>query len=196
MTKNEILNLDIEDINRMTQKELRSVVQTLATIGNKRVKNLQKNIDKIGYSRALDTWEVFGSEKFSTKGKNRNQLLSEFMRVRGFVNAKTSTVAGAKSVKKEMLTRITNGRKTSMKQKDIDNYWKAYNRLKETNPQLFYSNEYDSTKTQILLHEVMSETKFDVDKTLSRMDSIIEQEYLQKEKDDLLYESMRFSNPL
>ena len=91
MTVREILDIDISDVNRFSEKTLRAAVQTLSSAANKRV----RRINAAGViSPAVRATEQHG--KFTPKGKSRNQLLSEFVRAVNFLRSETSTVKGAR----------------------------------------------------------------------------------------------------
>lgn len=92
MTVNDVMNLDISSIEQMTRAELAGAVKILADAGNKRIARLEKNAT---FSPALDSVKRSGG-KFSTRGKNEQQLISELQRAKYFMELKSSTVKGAK----------------------------------------------------------------------------------------------------
>ena len=155
MNINDLLNLDIRDVQKMTRNELAKAVSTLGSAANKRVKRqIEKDISSPavrGFVRAGGLEPVNGEFKLakggyntkdmgngvtkvsaliSVKGKNINQLRSEYVRAKTFLNAKTSTIKGFKQVQKEFETRI-GGKLTTDEQKD---FWSAYNKLSELEP--------------------------------------------------------------
>lgn len=91
MTVRELLDIDITDVNKFNEKTLRAAVQTLSDAANKRVRRIN-NAGVI--SPAVRAVEQHGN--FTPRGKNRNQLLSEFVRAVNFLQSETSTVAGAR----------------------------------------------------------------------------------------------------
>ena len=98
MTIEEILKLEPEDVMRLKRNELATVVRTANAVANKRLKRLEKN--EMDTPAALAIRRSGGN--FSTKGKSLNQLRAEYMRVTGFLNAKTSTVRGANATLKQI----------------------------------------------------------------------------------------------
>ena len=99
----QILNLPIVDVNKMTAAELRANVQILASAANKRLARLgSTEIGRIApayLSAAKRSFTGAAGGKFGTAGKNRNQLLNEFKAAKSFLEMKTSSVTGWKSVR-------------------------------------------------------------------------------------------------
>lgn len=95
MTLEQVMNLTWDQINSMNVKDLKAVTKIVGDVANKRIKRLEKS-DYIA-TNALNAVRD-GGGGFSIKGKNINQLRGELNRARQFINAKTSTVSGAKKV--------------------------------------------------------------------------------------------------
>ena len=81
-------------------KELRKEVSRMSSLANKRIKRLESN--ELTELPAYKSWYDNGHIKFSVKGKDYNQLQSEFWRLKRFIDDKTSTVRQANSFLKEM----------------------------------------------------------------------------------------------
>lgn len=75
------------------RQQLAREVSRLASMANKRLKRLEKN--ELEDTPAFREWVKNGEVKFSVKGKDYNQLQSEYWRVKHFIDSKTSTVKGA-----------------------------------------------------------------------------------------------------
>lgn len=178
MTVQEILNFDIADISKMTKKDLAHTVSILSSASNKRIKRFN--------TKGLETPATKGAKRsggnFSVKGKNVNELRSEFVRAKTFLNAKTSTSKGYKKVIKEFEERV--GGKMSISQ--TKTFWEAYNKLVETNPHQL--QEYGSDKVQRMLRDEMVDNNITdpddlVKYGMSKLDSMyesIEEEYNRK----------------
>ena len=115
MTIQEILNLSEDVIRGMTQRDLSRAVRTLSLAANKRVNRLNnyfykrkdkqtgdiKFIEKKN-SPGLDPNALYGLRgKFGVGDKNINQLRQEFVRVRNFLNAPSTTISGAKALRQQ-----------------------------------------------------------------------------------------------
>lgn len=81
-------------------KMLKKEVSRMASMGNKRLKRLETN--ELTDLPAYKSWIDGGSIKFSVKGKDYNQLQSEFWRLKRFLDDKTSMVRSANKFLREM----------------------------------------------------------------------------------------------
>lgn len=79
---------------------LKARVSSLARKANARLRRLEKA--ELTDSPAYQYWKNSGGVNFGVRGKDYNQLQAELARLNGFLNAKTSTVRGAKSVLKDI----------------------------------------------------------------------------------------------
>lgn len=147
MTIKEALSLEPEQIMKLKKDELKKVVSTMASAANKRIKNLNKNNLS---TPSLDSVNRSGG-KFTTRNKNINQLRSEYSRVSAFLNAKTSTVKGAKKVIKDIEKRIGG----HLKPHEMKNLWEAYRRIEELDPN-FLKMYGSSQMQQYLRDEIVS----------------------------------------
>lgn len=80
--------------------KLKKEVSRLASMANKRLKRLERN--ELTELPAYKSWVESGAIKFSVKGKDYNQLQSEFWRLKKFLDNKTSLVRDANKYLKEM----------------------------------------------------------------------------------------------
>lgn len=104
-------------------------VSRLASMANKRLKRLEKNeLDSPAYRE----WVKNGAVKFSVKGKDYNQLQSEYWRVKHFLDAKTSTVTGAIQNLKDIaeMTNIQYEDLTDLKNK-VHNFFELSDKISE-----------------------------------------------------------------
>ena len=158
----QILETSAIDLNRMTAAELRANVQILASAANKRLARLgQSEIGQLSpaYISAMKrsyTGEKGG--KFGTKGKSRNQLLSEFAAIRSFMGLKTSTGAGWRSVREKSFRRA--GIKPSNDPEKEKLFWKTYRKIEKMFPNS-KSMAYGSSGIQSDLRRVMNGSGLD-----------------------------------
>lgn len=106
-TAKQILAMDEKQWLQLSEQEMRKATKILVDVAAKRVKRLEQQIPKLGASPALATVDRGG--KFTTKGKNLNQLRQEFMRVKGFLKNYESTVKGFKKIKKQTAEKLKKG---------------------------------------------------------------------------------------
>lgn len=112
------------------RQKLAQEVSRLASMANKRLKRLEKN--ELEDTPAFREWVKNGEVKFSVKGKDYNQLQSEYWRVKHFIDSKTSTVKGAIQNLKDIADM------TNIEWKDIDelktktkNFFELSDKIKE-----------------------------------------------------------------
>lgn len=80
--------------------ELKREVSRMASMANKRLNRLESN--NLTLLPAYREWEQHGAIKFSIRGKNYNQLQSEYWRLKHFLDDRTSTVRQANNFLREM----------------------------------------------------------------------------------------------
>ena len=171
MTTEEIINLDIEDIQKLSTKQLQRLTTQIVSTANKRVKALQSA--GLEDSLILTQMKDF-SGRFSSKieGKNKlNRLRNTFSNVRNFLLAETSTVRGYKKYNRETAERIAGNKNirdpeardfVKRYESDIElrrDFWRIYNRLKETYPDRF-SGKGASERIQKLIRSQMQSMPF------------------------------------
>lgn len=116
MTVSEILNLGDDTFNAMSRRDLSRALRTVALAANKRLKRLQDKAeisvnehgdvtytDISGLGIDFEALYFTGGKKFGLgKGKHkRSEIQKEFARVRGFMNAPSTTIAGAVELRKK-----------------------------------------------------------------------------------------------
>ena len=153
----QILDLSIETVNKMTAAELKKNVQILASAANKRLARLgATEIGRIApayLSAAKRSYTGAAGGKFGTAGKSRNQLLNEYKAVKSFLQMKTSSVSAWKDVRKKSYERaglplIDDAEKEIM-------FWRLYRKIEELFPEMKASEKYGSDETQTDLRRVM-----------------------------------------
>lgn len=153
----QILNLPIVDVNKMTAAELRANVQILASAANKRLARLgATRIGQISpaYISAMKR-SYTGAEggKFGTAGKSRNQLLNEYKAIKSFMGMKTSSVTAWRSFRKKSYERA--GVKISDDPEKEKLFWSTYRKIENLYPNV-KSMAYGSTGIQTDLRKVIN----------------------------------------
>lgn len=86
-----------------TREELEQIVRRAAGAANRRLQRLEEKgeTNTPAYKRAQKMLATQGRNRFSgaVRGMTRNELIAEYMRLRDFINLKTSTAAGLKDWK-------------------------------------------------------------------------------------------------
>lgn len=168
MTTSELLNLSSVEISKLKKPQLRKIVQTLASTSNKRLKRLQQKGISTPSSRYANK-----IGKFSTKGKNINQLRAEYIREKNFLQSKTSTIKGYKQFKKEVQKNLAE-KGINISSDNLEQMFRIYEKLKEINPSVAEKN-----LKYITIQEISEELKDGQteDEILSRVNDNLSQMY-------------------
>lgn len=141
-TAKQILAMDEKQWLSLSEQEMRKATKILVDVAAKRVKRLEAAKEKIGSSPALGTVDRGG--KFSTKGKNLNQLRQEFMRVKSFLTSETSTVSGFKKVQKQIKKQLEK-HGIKMSEKNYLKFWNIYRKYSEIDARVNAGNDFKYT---------------------------------------------------
>ena len=131
MSVQDILNMDNATFNKLTASEMRKVVGRLVSAGNKRL----RSFERAGESSPATRYVAKSDGAFSTKGKDLNALRAEYTRAKNFLQAKTGTRKGWKTVKKETIAGLKK-HGVEMTEEQFNDVWKAYEDLKELSPEV------------------------------------------------------------
>lgn len=176
MSTNDILNIDIDEFNKLNRQQMREYVERIAATANKRLRTLKK--------RGMNTpavQQVNQSRRgtFSTRGKNLNELRAEFMRAKRFLQGKTSTVAGWKNVVNSTIKTLKT-HNINISSQQFNEFWQTYQKLVEKDP---------TTADKNMKYEILRELNDQfVDKSNDDLDEIIA--IMQSKLDDLYKESV------
>lgn len=173
-TSNQFLNLDYSEMMTMKRPELAYITGRLSLMANKRIKRLENSSTD---SPALKALKKNGNDLFGVKGKDRNEILSEYTKIKTFSNYKTSTVRGAIKVKKAYFEKYG-----KMNKEQEDKFWNVYNRLLETRS-LYNIKEVSSMDTQ---KEVQGLVIDNMEKDIDEMVKLAELKF-----DDMMLEVSR-----
>lgn len=122
MTIDEIVNMDPEKLNRLSDADLTAISKRLVSAANKRVRRLRAS--KEGrYSPALkDVPEAGFSVNFKKDKNHRNRVYEEYARMRNFMKMRTSTSKGWRGFRKEMHEKYG----APMDPEEASDFWREY----------------------------------------------------------------------
>lgn len=126
----DLLAMENSDFMRMSTKELKQAVQIMASAGNKRLVRFQRRGETTPATRAV--YDSGG--KFSTAGKNINQLRAEYSRVRSFLSSPTGTSAGWNKVVRNTIKSLKSNYNINITHDQFNSFWKLYDQLSEIDP--------------------------------------------------------------
>lgn len=134
ITTNYIKGLTYRDIMSMSEKELKEVIRYGAIVANARIRRLNEAgiqspaVESVKERRASIVRSDYEKYRFSAKQDNIYRLRGELQALVRFLNAKTSTVKGAKKHIKETSDRLGIDY-DSMSESEREDFWKVYNRI-------------------------------------------------------------------
>lgn len=97
MTIKEILNLDADDLDKISTRHLRGLVQSLALESNKRIANLEKS----GLSDISFAYNDINGKRITSKKGTRAALEREFLRARSFLEDESSKISEIRKIVKK-----------------------------------------------------------------------------------------------
>lgn len=130
----DIMNKDWNDLAKLNLADLKALTQRLVSASNKRLKRLESS--NVGdYSSALQGRKK-SSGRFSTKGKNINELRNEFRKAKAFLKSKTSTITGTRKIINTMSKKITGSGLDKIggfkSERTYKRFWNLYHDLEQT----------------------------------------------------------------
>ena len=127
LSTQQILNMDVNDINRMNTRTIRALGSRLVSSMNKRIRALNK---KAPMSQALSGIQ----NEFSIRGLDRNEIRSKIGEMIQFGKMKTSTVKGWNQYRKNIESKL-GGKLSDLENKSTS--WETYRNLKDSNHAIF-----------------------------------------------------------
>lgn len=152
----DILEMDWNDLKKLSTREMKQVTSRLVSVANKRLRSLEKT--KHGkWSMAYRKAKSMG-RKFSVKDKNLQETQQEFRSTKQFLEMKTSSAKEWNKIRKSMEERVasyTDGESIQWGDKTWSKYWEVYRRFEENHGGTFKKG--DSDRWQAQLKEIFSE---------------------------------------
>lgn len=184
----DILDLDFEDVNKMTKENLARITGRIQSAANKRIKRLrEKGVAE--YSPAIIR-SLGNKVKFSIRGKSRASILKEFSQIKRFLQAKTSSLSGFKAYKKRIESKIG----TPLDNERMKKMWEIFRKYREGNIGIFHrinalanGKTYGSDQAEKLIAEALKEGKSD-DDILQMLDDRMRATYEQLEEQEQEYD--------
>ncbi len=155
-TAKQILAMDEKQWLSLSEQEMRKATKILVDVAAKRVKRLEQQIPKLGASPAFATVDRGG--KFTTKGKNLNQLRQEFIRVKGFLQQYESTVKGFKTIKQRTAKKLKEYGVELTPENDL-RFWNIYRKYAELDNRTNANKDFKYT----IMREVVEYIDDDLD---------------------------------
>lgn len=173
----DLVNISVDEFNRMNKSELKAATQILASAGNKRIKRMQE-AGKVSSSAEY----VLKKGKFSTAGKTFQQLKNEFMRAKQFMESKTGSLAAMSKLEKKSISALSEAGVSGVTSENYGQFWRAYEELKRADPQvanagmkyLVLQEIADKQREGLSFDEVVAEVRGNLDDIYARSQGWIE----------------------
>lgn len=178
----DIMDLSWEKLNSLNLEDMRQLTGRLVSASNKRIRRL--TAAKRGTSSFAYQYIEERGKTFSTRGKDINQLRTEFKTAKQFLSMKTSTIKGWNKYRKEMEQRTgyaTSGESVEWSESTWKKYWKVYRRFSEVHGGTYKKG--DSDRIQQMLTEIMNSN--DKRKSADSFQKMIEDEYTDMYESDM-----------
>lgn len=159
----DIMNIDLNTFNSLSESELRAITSRLVSVSNKRIRRLkEKDINSPALRGMGDV------EKFSTKlNKNVseqqrvNQLRHTFAKARNFLTSETSTISGwnklLKRTKKELAKGLNIDEKTLDTKVDIGKLFDTLHRAQDKGKVSSVRHSVGSLQARSIITDLMIE---------------------------------------
>ena len=180
MNVNDLLSKDWNEIKGMSRKELGKIITQLSSAANKRIRRFEA---KNEVSPAVRYAEKGG--KFTGRGKNLNQLRSEYVRIKNFMQQGTSSLRQWEKVKRDTVNTL-HDMGVDVPKEDIAEVMKAYGHVKEEFPDMMDGAIYAPVVQQI--YDQMQQGK-DTDEIINNARSMMMQGYETREKANNAFEN-------
>ncbi|MBR0370295.1 MAG: hypothetical protein IJH63_06180 [Methanobrevibacter sp.] len=206
----DILNMGLKKFNQLTEKELSKTLNYMNKVANDRVRRLLKN-NLLNIPAFKKIKNVFGieDEKKNIKmkevsftiprGATLNEKRNLFMRVKSFLQAKTSTVTGSQQWKKEQDNRfydfLHKDKNDNIDEKNIEYdedkmqiYYDVMARIEELHPSMTLEVKYEVERYAGQL--IFDKKIYDIDTIIDELNKLIdnlmnryESDYVKKHSD-------------
>lgn len=113
----DILNIDLDTFNNLSESDLRKITSRLVSASNKRIRRLKEHDINSPALRGMGDMESFSTkldENISPQ-QRVNQLRHTFSQMRSFLTSETSTIKGFKKYSDRIMDAISNSMKIEKK---------------------------------------------------------------------------------
>lgn len=150
MNVNDIVGMNVQDFNSLTNQELLKAANVLTSAVNKRIRRLSANapggiispaVRSLAESQGIDV-DNGGLPHFSVKGirGNQSKLRSYLSNLRNFITMKTASVKGFKEYRKEVKNVLPESVYGDRERESA--FWRGYTRfMQDEHKEMLYSSE-------------------------------------------------------
>lgn len=132
------LDWDSDTLNKKSRAELAQVVGKFRDVAHKRMKRIKASgLTSHAYNKLLNR----GIDRFSTKGKNLNQLRSQYVLLNNFLSSKSSSISGIRTIHQNVVESMAK-KGIEIPKEFYDDFWENYEKYQDLYGDMFSRNKY------------------------------------------------------
>lgn len=184
ITTEEILQMGVQQLRRLPEKEARKYLSQVFSAANKRVKSLSK----LEFTpTALRHVQSTGIKKFGVKGKETNELWKQYAAVQDLWAQKSGTVKGALEVQENIFRLQATMVTLSPSQQQL--FWDIYNKIENgeiPGSDVFMKQQFGSDNMQNFISDEITAGRGE-DEILNKITRMIEGQDSDYDTDDFFH---------
>lgn len=184
ITTEEILQMGVQQLRRLPEKETRKYLSQAFSAANKRVKSLSK----LEFTpTALRHVQSTGIKKFGVKGKETNELWKQYAAVQDLWAQKSGTIKGAREVQENIFRLQATMVTLSPYQQQL--FWDIYNKIENgeiPGSDVFMKQQFGSDNMQNFISDEITAGRGE-DEILNKITRMIEGQDSDYDTDDFFH---------
>jgi len=184
----DIMDIDLDAFNRLTESELRHLTSRLVSAGNKRIRRLKAKDINSPALQGLGKEMAFSTKlpKGTSRQQRVNKLRAEFSRARSFLTSETSTVSGYKAFAERTKDRIASelgmDSKTLGEKLDLNRLFDILHKAQEKGIISSYRGSQGSVQARAIIADFLIEDpNMDEEELMARLEREADRMYEERE---------------
>lgn len=184
----DIMDIDLDAFNRLTESELRHLTSRLVSAGNKRIRRLKAKDINSPALQGLGKEMAFSTKlpKGTSRQQRVNKLRAEFSRARSFLTSETSTVSGYKAFAERTKERIASelgmDARTLGERLDLNRLFDILHKAQEKGIISSYRGSQGSVQARAVIADFLVEDpNMDEDELMARLEREADRMYEERE---------------
>ena len=184
----DIMDIDLDAFNRLTESELRHLTSRLVSAGNKRIRRLKAKDINSPALQGLGKEMAFSTKlpKGTSRQQRVNKLRAEFSRARSFLTSETSTVSGYKAFAERTKERIASelgmDARTLGEKLDLNRLFDILHKAQEKGIISSYRGRQGSIQARAIIADFLVEDpNMDEDELMARLEREADRMYEERE---------------
>ena len=184
----DIMDIDLDAFNRLTESELRHLTSRLVSAGNKRIRRLKAKDINSPALQGLGREMAFSTKlpKGTSRQQRVNKLRAEFSRARSFLTSETSTVSGYKAFAERTKDRIASelgmDSKTLGEKLDLNRLFDILHKAQEKGIISSYRGSQGSVQARAIIADFLIEDpNMDEEELMARLEREADRMYEERE---------------